>query len=103
MLNIASNINETNLMVTIIETNLNAIIRSILQPQYLGSGIQYHLNITSYITQILFLEVGRGKGRGGVGRGGQGGFEDIERQCLPMVYEAAVANYCGCCCYCFFL
>ncbi|KAK9992238.1 hypothetical protein SO802_027223 [Lithocarpus litseifolius] len=43
--------------------------------------------------------VGRREGRGE----GQGGFGDIERQCLPMVYKAAVANYCGCCCYCFFL
>ena len=38
------------------------------------------------------MEVERGKGKGGVGREGQGGFGDIERQYLPMVYEAAVAK-----------
>ena len=77
MLNIASNINETNLMVTIIETNLKAIIREHITATISCSHSQYHLNITSYITEILFLEVGRGKGRVGVGRGGQGGFGDI--------------------------
>ena len=94
MLNIASNI---------IETNLDATFREHITATISCSYSQYHLDITSYITEILFLEVGRGIGMGGVGREGHGGFGDIERQCLPMVYEAAVANYCGCCCYCFFL
>ena len=51
MFYIASNINETNLMVTITETNLKAIIREHITATISCSHSQYHLDITSYITR----------------------------------------------------
>ena len=63
MLNIASNINETNLNATITE-HITATISC--------SNSQYHLDITSFITQMLFLGIGRREGREGWGGEGKG-------------------------------